>query len=147
MYKFDAKDKDSGQNSRLQFFIKGRDSSSFNLDTSSGTLTARSDLELGSSYFIEIEVFDSGKPALSSQKSLTVTVSDLQIFPKFASSVNQINIKEGVQHQDMPLIEANSINGKEVNYKIVSAEYGSAYRVQNTLKKGSMGGKCRLPTE
>ena len=135
MYKFDAKDKDSGQNSRLQFFIKGRDSSSFNLDTSSGTLTARSDLELGSSYFIEIEVFDSGKPALSSQKSLTVTVSDLQVFPKFASSVDQISIKEGVQNQDMPSIEANSINGKEVNYKIVSGNEDFIFQIDSNSGK------------
>ena len=95
MYKFDAKDKDSGQNSRLQFYIRGRDSSFFSLDTSTGLLTAKTDLESGRSYSLDLEVLDNGQPMMSSKESVTVIVSDSTIFPQFASAVDQISIKEG----------------------------------------------------
>lgn len=90
----DAKDKDKGANSRLQFYLSGDTSSHFSLDSSTGRLIARKDVQKDSRHSLEIQVFDSGKPALSSSKQLTISVVDARLFPTFTSSVSQVLIKE-----------------------------------------------------
>ena len=94
IYQLDAEDRDSGANSRLQFYLSGPASSDFNLDSSTGRLTARRSLQQNSQHQLQIEVFDSGKPALSTKEQLTISIADSKLFPKFSSSVNEVSVKE-----------------------------------------------------
>ena len=95
VFQFDAEDKDSGPNSKLQFYLSGSASGQFSLDSSTGSLTARQDLQKDTRLQITVEVFDSGKPALSTRKKLSIEVADARLFPTFTSSISQVNIKEG----------------------------------------------------
>ena len=94
VYQLDVEDKDAGANSRLQFYLSGPASSYFNLESTTGRLTSRRALQRGSQHQLQIEVFDSGKPALSTKEQLTISVADSDLFPKFSSSVNEVSIKE-----------------------------------------------------
>ena len=150
VYQLDAMDKDSGPNSRLQFYLSGSASSHFNLESSTGLLTSRQALSRDTRHHLQVEVFDSGKPAMSTKEKLVISVADSNLFPTFTSSVSKVLIKEGeltsgkvpifpsvftlvtLIVSGLPMLEANSINGRDVNYKISAGNLHHIFSIDRT---------------
>ena len=56
-------------------------------------------------------------------------------FPVFASSANQIFIEEGSITADMPSVEANTVSGQAVQYKIAGGNLNKAFTIDSESGK------------
>ena len=129
LYKFDAVDADADLNSKIQFYLRGRDAGSFSLDPTTGLLTARKQVNVEDRFLLELEVSDSGNPAQSVQTSFTVSVSRSDLFPVFATSANQIFVEEETLGGDLPSVEANSVSGNPVQYTIAGGDLSQSFDI------------------
>ena len=138
VFKFDAEDTDSDLNSRLQFSV--RDSSGarpdFSVDASSGVMRASRSMDRpGQRFSLELEVSDTGNPSQSIRAAVTIQVESSSKFPVFASSANQIFIEEGSITADMPSVEATTVSGQAVQYKIAGGNLNKAFTIDSESGK------------
>ncbi|KAL7291205.1 hypothetical protein TKK_0015045 [Trichogramma kaykai] len=95
-----ARDRDLGYNGKLVFGISAGDRDSvFEIDPDSGELRVigRLDRERESEYFLNITVYDLGKPQKSASRMLPVTVLDVNDNPpKFEKALASFRIPENV---------------------------------------------------
>ena len=79
IYVAQARDIDSGINSRLQYTVSGNDADLFEVDSSSGRITLRGSLdrEVSAEHRITVTASDSGTPPRSASMTLLVTVLDV----------------------------------------------------------------------
>ena len=138
VFKFDAEDTDSDLNSRLQFYVE--DSSgggaAFSVEPSSGVMRANRNMDRpGERFSLELEVSDTGNPSQSVKAAVTVQVESNKKFPVFATSADQIFIEEGSITGDMPSVEANTLSGQAVQYKIAGGNLNKAFTIDSESGK------------
>ena len=135
LYKFDVRDEDSGANSRLQFFLEG-DAGRFLVDQNTGVLTARSNVgNVGETYQLDLKISDTGNPPLSTRETVRLLVSPSSSFPRFDTSVNNIVLKEEQLVTDLPTVEANSVSGRDVRYRIVAGDEEEHFAIDSLSGK------------
>ena len=124
--KLTARDRDLGYNGKLVFGISAGDSDSvFGIDPDKGELRVigRLDRERENEYFLNITVYDLGKPQKSVSRMLAVTVLDVNDnAPKFEKSLANFHISE------------NAVNGTVIfRANATDADLGDNAKIAYTL--------------
>ncbi|CAG9825597.1 unnamed protein product [Phaedon cochleariae] len=123
-----ARDRDLGYNGRLVYGISGGDlHSQFSIDLESGELRVigHLDREKLDEYFLNVTVYDLGKPRKSSSRILPVTVLDVNDnAPKFEKSLASFRVAENASN-GTAIFRANATDPDEgenakVSYSIVT---------------------------
>ncbi|XP_051154487.1 fat-like cadherin-related tumor suppressor homolog isoform X2 [Leptopilina boulardi] len=124
--KIRARDRDLGYNGKLVMGISGGDRDSvFGIDADTGDLNiiGHLDREKESEYFLNISVYDLGKPQKSSSRMLPVTILDVNDnAPKFEKSLAKFRVSE------------NALNGTSIfRANATDADLGENARVTYSL--------------
>jgi hypothetical protein len=98
-----ATDPDAGSNGVIRYSISsGGPTSVFLVDPTNGSLTVRAnsslDFETKSTWDIPITVTDQGTPALSSQRTVTVNLTDVNEAPSSIRFSNVVSVAESVSN-------------------------------------------------
>ncbi|XP_030052038.1 protocadherin Fat 4 isoform X2 [Microcaecilia unicolor] len=116
---FQATDKDIGNNSIISYFLKNCFNGLFHINSSTGSLSATRalDRETVGSYELKVLAIDSGKPQLSAQLELHITVEDINDNPPvFQQKSNIIMVKENEPPQTILRLTATD---KDVHYNAI----------------------------
>ena len=133
LYKLEVRDEDSGANSQLQYFLLG-EAGRFSLDQNTGVITSRSNMgNVEEVFSLEVKVSDSGVPPLSTQERLRLEDSSSLNFPRWATSVDQIVLVENQLAADLPSVEANSVSGRDIQYRIVAGDLQEHFTIDPNL--------------
>lgn len=94
-----AEDLDSGVNARIQYTLSDESQEYFTIDSQTGIIDTRVsfDREINSSFILSVTATDLGEPPLSSNTTLTVSISDENDNPPvFAQENYTVSVLEGV---------------------------------------------------
>ena len=124
---YDANASDPDANTTITYSLQGTDAAAFNIDSKTGEvrLNASANFEAKSSYSIQVKATDSGNPALSATKDVTVSVENVLEAPSFAGQTASASIAENSPISTI-VFDANATPeaGDTVKYSLSGTDAG-----------------------
>ncbi|KAL1139773.1 hypothetical protein AAG570_006750 [Ranatra chinensis] len=128
-----ARDKDSGDNSRITYSLSSNPDDQFRIVEATGVVYLNKPIrgEPGTSITIEIKAFDSGQPSLSSKHLVFITIQDVNDHTPIFDHTSY----------ETSLLESTAVNDRFFALAASDADLGANGLISYTITEGNSEGK------